>query len=69
MFSINPTANNGYTIVGLIFKFKVCLVLGSSVLNRYIWLTKSPTDAKPRDVTSNVTQHRGLKRLNLVQLD
>ena len=30
---------------------KVGFVLGSSVLNLYIRLSKSPTDAKPRDVS------------------
>jgi hypothetical protein len=36
--------------LGFWANFKVGFVLGSSVFNLYIWLTKSPTDAKPRDV-------------------
>ena len=36
--------------LGFKANFKVGFVLGSWFLIRYIWLTKSPTDAKPRDV-------------------
>jgi hypothetical protein len=42
--------NSGLAQLGFSANFKVGFVLGSSVLNRYIWLTKSPTDAKPRNV-------------------
>ena len=35
--------------------FKVGLVLENWFLIQYIWLTKSPTDAKPRDVVRNIT--------------
>ena len=35
---------------------KVGFVLGSSVFNLCIWLTKSPTDAKPRDVNCHFTE-------------
>ena len=42
--------NSGLAQLGFQANFKVGFVLGSSVLNRYIWLTKSPTDAKPQDV-------------------
>ena len=49
----NPSANSGLAQLGFEANFKVGFVLGSSVFNLYIWLTKSPTDAKPRDVGSN----------------
>jgi hypothetical protein len=39
--------------LGFWANFKVGFVLASLVFNLYIWHTKSPTDAKPRDVTSN----------------
>ena len=42
--------NSGLAQLGFQANFKVGFVLESSVLNRYIWLTKSPTDAKPQDV-------------------
>ena len=45
-----PAHNSGLAQLGFQANFKVGFVLGSSVLNPYIWLTKSPTDAKPRDV-------------------
>ena len=44
------SANSGLAQLGFQANFKVGFVLASSVFNRYIWLTKSPTDAKPRDV-------------------
>ena len=46
-------ANSGLLQLGFQANFKVGFVLGSWFLNRYIWLTKSPTDAKPRDVSCN----------------
>ena len=42
--------NSGLAQLGFQANFKVGFVLGSWFLIRYIWLTKSPTDAKPRDV-------------------
>lgn len=47
------TANSGLAQLGFSANFKVGFVLGSLVLNLYIWLTKSPTAAKPRDVRRN----------------
>ncbi len=47
------SANSGLAQLGFSANFKVGFVLGSLVLNLYILLTKSPTDAKPRDVTAN----------------
>ena len=47
------SANSGLSQVGFQANFKVGFVLGSWFLNRYIWLTKSPTDAKPRDVSGH----------------
>ena len=44
----NTTANSGLAQLGFEANFKVGFVLGNWFLNRYIWLTKSPTDAKPR---------------------
>ena len=49
-----PVANSGLAQLGFQANFKVGFVLGSSVINLYIWLTKSPTGAKPRDVGSNL---------------
>ena len=45
--------NSGLAQLGFKANFKVGFVLGSWFFNRYIWLTKSPTDAKPRDVSGN----------------
>ena len=45
-----PSPNSGLAQLGFSANFKVGFVLGSSVFNLYVWLTKSPTDAKPRDV-------------------
>ena len=50
---ITPAANSGLAQLGFEANFKVGFVLGSWFLIRYIWLTKSPTDAKPRDVVRN----------------
>ena len=47
------SANSGLAQLGFQANYKVGFVLGSSVFNLYIWLTKSPTDAKPRDVSGN----------------
>ena len=47
------SANSGLAQLGFQANFKVSFVLGSSVFNLYIWLTESPTDAKPQDVGSN----------------
>ena len=44
--------------IGVLGFIKVDFVLGSSVFNLYIWLTKSPTDAKPRDVGRNARKNR-----------
>ena len=51
--SIWPAGNSGLAQLGFEANFKVGFVLGSWFLNRYIWLIKSPTDAKPRDVMCN----------------
>ena len=48
--------NSGLAQLGFEANFKVGFVLGSWFLNRYIWLTKSPTDAKPRDVRRNFAE-------------
>ena len=45
------SANSGLAQLGFQANFKVGFVLGSWFFNQYIWLTKSPTDAKPRDVS------------------
>ena len=45
--------NSGLAQLGFLANFKVGFVLGSGFLNQYIWQTKSPTDAKPRDVGRN----------------
>ena len=45
-----PSPNSGLAQLGFGDLGKVGFVLGSWFLIRYIWLTKSPTDAKPRDV-------------------
>ena len=49
--------------LGFEANFKVGFVLGCSVFNLYIWLTKSPTDAKPRDVVGQfrATENRIMK--------
>ena len=52
------TANSGLAQFGFKADFKVGFVLASSVFNLYIWLIKSPTDAKPRDVSKQLTQQR-----------
>ena len=51
----NTVANSGLAQLGFGVFGEVGFVLGSSVFKLYIWLTKSPTDAKPRDVTSKPT--------------
>jgi hypothetical protein len=51
----NTSANSGLAQLGFWANFKVGFVLGSSVFNLYIWLTKTPTDAKPRDVGGKLT--------------
>ena len=51
-----PAANSGLAQLGFWANFKVGFVLGSSVFNLYISLTKSPTDAKPQDVGGNTTE-------------
>ena len=48
--------------LGFEANFKVGFVLASWFLIRYIWLTKSPTDAKPRDVSGQFAP----KRQNIV---
>ena len=50
------THNSGLAQFGFSANFKVGFVLGSSVVNLYICLTKSPTDAKPRDVGRHFAQ-------------
>ena len=50
MVEIKTAGNSGLAQLGFYANFKVGFVLGSWFFNRYIWLTKSPTDAKPRDV-------------------
>ena len=55
--SKKTSGNSGLAQLGFQANFKVGFVLGSSVLNRYIWLTKSPTDAKPRDVVRYCTRN------------
>ena len=52
-FDKKTAHNSGLAQLGFEANFKVGFVLGSWFFNRYIWLTKSPTDAKPRDVTCN----------------
>ena len=47
---IKTAGNSGLAQLGFEANLEVGFVLGSWFLNRYIWLTKSPTDAKPRDV-------------------
>jgi hypothetical protein len=44
------SANSGLAQLGFEANFKVGFVFGSWFLIRYIWLTKSTTAAKPRDV-------------------
>jgi hypothetical protein len=39
-------------------------VFGSLVLNLYIWLTKSPTDAKPRDVVRQFRATENQKKID-----
>ena len=46
--------NSGLAQLGFEANLKVGFVLGSWFFIRYIWLTKSPTDAKPRDVNCYV---------------
>ena len=48
------SANSGLAQLGFQANYKVGFVLGSSVFNLYIWLTKSPTDAKPQDVVRHI---------------
>jgi hypothetical protein len=43
---------------------RMVLYLEVSVLNRYIWLTKSPTDAKPRNVGRNAAKK--VKKMKLI---
>ena len=56
--SIWPAGNSGLAQLGFEANFKVGFVLASSVFNLYIWLTKSPTDAKPRDVGRKFSTRR-----------
>ena len=59
---INTSANSGLSQLGFEANFKVGFVLGSAVFNLYIWLTKSPTDANPRDVVRHfATKHQKRK--------
>ena len=60
--SIWPAGNSGLAQLGFEANFKVGFVLGSWFLNRYIWLIKSPTDAKPRDVVGNFTKKQPKKK-------
>ena len=63
-----PSPNSGLAQLGFEANFKVGFVLGSSVLNRYFWLIKSPTDAKPRDVVRYLRKkpiNRDCMELNL----
>ena len=59
---ITPAANSGLAQLGFEANFKVGFVLASWFLIRYIWLTKSPTDAKPRDVMHNAFENRRKKK-------
>ena len=43
-----------FGVIGVRVTAKVGFVLGSWFFIRYIWLTKSPTDAKPRDVVRHL---------------
>ena len=52
-------ANSGLAQLGFEANFKVGFVLASWFLIRYIWLIKSPTDAKPRDVGRKLKKPRG----------
>ena len=63
----NPSANSGLAQLGFEANFKVGFVLGSSVFNLYIWLTKSPTDAKPRDVGRNARKNRKIENYSFIQ--
>ena len=56
------SANSGLAQLGFQANFKVGFVLGSSVLNLYFWLTKAPTDAKPRDVVRHWRATQKLKK-------
>ena len=60
--------NSGLAQLGFWANFKVGFVLGSSVFNLYIWLTKSPTDAKPRDVSGKQTENRRIEELNQLKM-
>ena len=52
-----------------LLNFKVGFVLGSSVFSLYFWQTKSPTDAKPRDVSSyTAKKHKKMKIIKWILL-
>ena len=59
--SIWPAGNSGLAQLGFEANLKVGFVLGSSDFNLYIRLIKSPTDAKPRDVSSKLSAKKSLK--------
>ena len=50
--NIRASYNSGLAQLGFQANFKVGFVLGSLVLNRQFWLTKSPTAAKPQNVVA-----------------
>ena len=52
------TANSGLAQLGFEANFEIGFVFGSWFFNRYIWLTKSPTAAKPRDVSGKFAPKR-----------
>ena len=56
MWNEKPAHNSGLAQLGFEANFKVGFVFGSWFFNRYIWLIKSPTDAKPRDVIGHFTK-------------
>ena len=64
----HTAVNSGLAQLGFEANFKVGFVLGSSVFNLYIWLTKSPTDAKPRDVSGKLPEkHRKMNEYKEIE--
>ncbi len=49
-------AQQRFGAIGVLGFIKVDFVLGSWFFIRYIWVTKSPTDAKPRDVVRHIAK-------------
>ena len=58
-----PSPNSGLAQLGFEANFKVGFVLERLVFNLYIWLTKSPTDAKPQDVGRNIEKKLVLTKI------